>query len=74
MNIGARDDVLSKALKAVHEAERAGLDPMRWTLGRDTYRQLLRDVTPSADFTTLVGLPFEVKNDAPPSLLELDAF
>lgn len=77
MQIGAQDDVFEKARRAIHDAKTLGQIPMSWLMGRQVYNQLRHgncDYYSTTKADSLLGLPFDVKEDAPPDLLELDAF
>lgn len=71
MQLGASDDLGQKAMDAVRDVTREGWRPSSWVIGREVLNRVRRGVTWQPEFTTLVGLPFEVKKDAPPDLLEL---
>lgn len=74
MRISEGQSVGDRARQALWEVDRDGQLPQRWTLGRDVWNLLRRDVSPDMHMETFFGLPFTVKGDVPPDLLELDAF
>jgi hypothetical protein len=74
MRIGPREQVHERARRALWQVGRDGRAPVKWKLGREVMAMLRRDMDPRMEFLTLFGLPYEVKGDAPPDLLELDVF
>lgn len=74
MKIKTGEDPVQRAQLTLDEAMRRRQLPQRWIAGSRVYEQLRRCRHSTLEFGTLLGIKVERKSDAPPDLLELDAF
>lgn len=74
MKVTEQQSIGERARHALWTADRDGQAPQQWKMGRKVWDRLRHATSPDMEMETFFGLPFVVKGDAPPDLLELDAF